>query len=183
MGGVLDGGHAGGAGGEYVFFAVVEEEDGGGWRGEAFGGVVVDGQIGFGDAEAVREGVMVEVLEPGEVGEDSSLHLVAEVGEDAGFDVGALEGGGPVDHGLVGLGPEGGVGGDELAELAGVDGFAEVFGYGLPVGDGVEGAAVVVEAVVPVGGVEELFVGGEDLFEAGPGGGVGWAGEDHAVVE
>jgi len=51
----------------------------------------------------------------------------------------------------------------------------EVVGYGLPVGDGVEGAAVVVVAVVPVGGVEGGFVGVEDLLEAGPGGGVGWS--------
>ena len=110
----MDGGHAGGAGGGDVFFAIIEEEDFGGWGGEAFGGVVVDGEVGFGHAEAVREGEVVEVLEPGEAGEDASLHLVADVGENSGFDVGALEGGGPVDHGLVGLGPEDVVGGDEL---------------------------------------------------------------------
>jgi len=43
VGGVLDGGHAGGAGGGDVFFAVVYEEDFRGRYGEAFGGVVVDG--------------------------------------------------------------------------------------------------------------------------------------------
>ena len=53
--------------------------------------------------------------------------------------------------------------------------MVEVIGYGLPVGDGVEGAAVVVVAVIPEGGVEGGFVGVEDLFEADPGGGVGWA--------
>jgi len=56
--------------------------------------------------------VVGEVLEPRETGQDAEFHLVAEIGEDAGFDVGALEGGGPVDHGLVGLGPEAVVGGN-----------------------------------------------------------------------
>ena len=106
--------HASGLGGGDVFFAVVDEEDFGGGNGQAFGGVLVDGRVGFGDAEAVREGVMSEVVEPGEMGEDAGFHFVADVGENSGLDAGALEGGGPVDHGLVGLGPEGGVGGDEF---------------------------------------------------------------------
>ena len=59
----------------------------------------------------------------------------------------------------------------------------EVFGYGLPVGDGIEGATVVGVAVVPVGGVKGGLVGLEDLLEAPPGGGIRWAAEDHAVVE
>ena len=131
----------------------------------------------------MRKGVVGEVVEPGEVGEDAGFHFVADVGEDAGFDTGALERCGPVDHGLVGLGPEGGVGGDEVAELAGVDGFAEIFGYGLPVGDGIEGSTVIVVAMAPVGGVEGGFFGMEDLFETFPGCGIWRATEDHAVVE
>jgi len=59
----------------------------------------------------------------------------------------------------------------------------EVVGDGVPVGVAVEGAVVVGVAMVPVGGVEGLFLGGEDLFHALPGGGVGWAAEDLAVVE
>ena len=59
----------------------------------------------------------------------------------------------------------------------------EIGGYRLPVGDGVECAAVVVVAMTPVGGVEGGFFGAEDLLEALPGSRVGWAAEDHAVVE
>ena len=50
MSGVEDGLHAGGLRGGDVFFAVVDEEDFGGGHVEAFGGVLVDGGVGFGDA-------------------------------------------------------------------------------------------------------------------------------------
>jgi len=145
--------------------------------------VVVDGGVGLGDAEAVGEGVVGEVLEPVEAAQDAGLHSVAEVGEDTGFDAGVAELGGPVDHGLVGLGPEGVVGGEEIFELCGIEGLMEVVGDGVPVGVAVEDAVIVGVAVVPIGGVEGVFVGGEDLFHALPGCGVGWAAEDLAVVE
>ena len=53
----------------------------------------------------------------------------------------------------------------------------------MPVGFGGEVAAVVGVAVGPVPAVEVLFAEAGDGAHAGPGGGVGWAGENHAVVE
>ena len=44
-------------------------------------------------------------------------------------------------------------------------------------------AAIVGVAVGPVFAVEEFFAEAGDGAHAGPCGGVGWAGEDHAVVE
>jgi len=120
--GVLDSIHAGGFGGGDVLFAVVDEENAVVGDGEAGGGVVVDGRVRLGDAEAVGEGVVGEVLEPVEAAQDAGFHGVAEVGEDAGFYAGAMQLGGPVDHGLVGLGPEGVVGGEEIFELCGIEG-------------------------------------------------------------
>ena len=53
----------------------------------------------------------------------------------------------------------------------------------MPEGFGVEVAAVVGVTVGPVLAVEDFFVETGDGEHALPGGGVGWAGEDHAVVE
>jgi len=53
----------------------------------------------------------------------------------------------------------------------------------VPEGFGVEVAAVVGVTVGPVLAVEDFFVETGDGEHALPGGGVGWAGEDHAVVE
>jgi hypothetical protein len=53
----------------------------------------------------------------------------------------------------------------------------------VPEGLGVEVAAVVGVAVCPVLAMEDLFVEAGDGEHASPGGGVGWAGEDHSVVK
>ena len=79
--------------------------------------------------------------------------------------------------------PEVGVGGDELGELVGGEDDSCAGGGFVPVGFGGEIAAVVGVAVGPVLAVEDLFGEAGDGAHAGPGGGVGWRGEDHAVVE
>ena len=104
---VLDGLHAGAMGGVDVLLAVVDEEDVGGWGVEAFGGVGVDGGFGLGDVEGVGPGVVVEVVEPVESRDDAGRHRVADVGEDAGADAGALETLRPLDHGEVELASRG----------------------------------------------------------------------------
>ena len=180
MGGVLDGLHAGGEGGFDVFGAVVDEEDVWGWGGEAFGGVAVDGWLGFGEVESVRPGVVVEGFDPGVQGAETDLHGVGHVGEDADADAGALETLRPVDHGRVELAPVLDVGGDELGKLVGGD-----FGPGgfVPEGFGFEVAAVVGVAVSPVSMVKQFFGEAGDGAHVGPGGWVGRAGEDQAVIE
>ena len=150
---------------------------------EALGCVEVDGGVGFGYAEAVGEGVVSERGEPGEVGADAGLHLVAYVGEDAGLDAGSLEAGGPVDHGLIGLGPEGVVGVDECGETGGVERAVQIGGYLTPVSDAAECAAIVGVAVLPIGGLEAGLVDVEDLLHPGARGWIGRSGEDQAVVE
>lgn len=181
--GVLDGLHAGLAGGLDVVGAVVEKEDVPGTDAEAFGGVDVDDGVGFGGAEAVGEGVVMKIMHPGKAVEDAGFHGIAEVGKDAGADPGGLELGGPVDHGLVGLGPEGDVGVEEVVQVGWSEGMIEFGGDLAPVGGAGEGAAVVVVAGSPVGFVEGGVGGGEDALHGGPGSGVGGAGEHQAVVE
>ena len=120
MVGVLDGLHADGQGGGDVFCTVVDEEDVGGWSAEAFGGVEVDGGLGFGEIEGVGPGVVVEFVEPAAVlCEEARFHGVGHVGEDADANTGALETLRPVDHGLIELAPEVGVGGGESVEKSG----------------------------------------------------------------
>ena len=53
----------------------------------------------------------------------------------------------------------------------------------MPVGLGGEVAAIVGVAVRPVFAVEEIFAEACDGADASPGCGIGWAGEDHSVVE
>ena len=53
----------------------------------------------------------------------------------------------------------------------------------MPEGLGVEVTAVVGVTVCPILAMEELFAETGDREHALPGGGVGWAGEDHSVVE
>ena len=180
LGGVKKGLHTCGGGGGNVVFAVVDEEDVWGWGREAGCGVGVDDGFGLGEVECVGPSLMVEAGEPGAGGDDAAHHLVSDVGEDSGSDSGALEGEGPVDHGLVGAGPEGGVCGDELVDCGLGRGVA---GYFAPVGSSGEVASVVGMAGSPVGGVEcGLVVSGEGLHGL-PCGGVGAGREDHAVVE
>jgi hypothetical protein len=181
--GVLDGCHAGGAGCGDVLLAVVDEEDIGGREAESFGGVGVDGRIGLGDAEAVREGVVREAFEPGKAGADAGFHCVAEVGEDSGGDLGAVELLGPADHGEIGLSPELGVGLDEGVELGRGERVMEVPGDVLPVGDAGERTAIVVVAVLPVDALEGLFLDAEDADHLPAGGWIGRSAENHAVVE
>ena len=117
-------------------------------------------------------------------GDEAGRHGVGHVGEDAGADAGALETLRPVDHGEVELGPEVDVGGDEVGELSRVEGDAGALGGFVPEGFAGEVAAVVGVAVGPVArGGGRLFAEAGDGAHARPGGGVGWAGEDHAVVE
>jgi len=96
----------------------------------------------------------------------------------------ALEALGPLGHGEVQVGPEVGVGVVEVGEVfVSGDGKAELGGDEAPIAGPLEVAAVVGVAVLPVGGVELVFVEGGEGAEAGPGLGVGRAGEDEAVVE
>jgi len=184
VGAVLDGLHAGVVGGFDVFELVVEEEDVEGRLREALGGVAVDGGVGLGGGEPVGPGEVVEVPQPGVFAEDAGLHLVADVGEDAGGDAGAMEGLGPLGHGEVEVGPEVGVGIVEAREdRVGGQGEAGLGGDHGPVGLAGEVTAVVGVAMGPIAAVEVFVVEVGEALEAGPGGGVGRAGEDHAVVE
>jgi len=89
----------------------------------------------------------------------------------------------PGQHGEVDLAPEVEVGGDEGLNL--VQGQYEigVVAYVVPVGLAGEIAAVVGMAVGPIAAVERLFVEAGDRAHSGPGCGIGWAGQDHTVVE
>ena len=116
-------------------------------------------------------------------GEDACGHGVADVGEDAGADAGALEGLCPVDHGEVELAPEIGVGVDEGIDLGRGEVEAGVESDLVPVGEGGEIAAVVGVTVGPVGGVELLLIETGNGTNASPCCGVGWAGENHSVVK
>ena len=71
MGGVLDGLHSGGVGGGDVLGFIVDEEDLVSGSVEAFGSVLVDGKVGFRDAEAMREGVMIKLFQHREVCADA----------------------------------------------------------------------------------------------------------------
>jgi len=82
---VLNGEHSYFPRGTDVFLKIVDEEDVAGSFAQTFSGMTVNGQIGFGEAESVREGVVVEVLEPVEAGKDAGFHRIANVGEDAGL--------------------------------------------------------------------------------------------------
>jgi hypothetical protein len=180
---VFDGLHAGGECGVDVLGLVVDEEDVFRWGLQALGGVAVDCGFGFGDVEGVGPGVVVEGFDPGVAGAESGLHGAGHVGEDAGADAGALEALDPVEHRWVEGGPHVRVGCHEIAELGGGDDDAGAVGDGVPEGVSVEVAAIVGVAVGPVLAVEGLFAEAGDGAHASPGGWVGRAGEDHAVVE
>jgi hypothetical protein len=180
---VQDGLHADGESGFDVFSAVVDKEDVFGWGVEAFCGVEVDGGLGFGEVEGVRPGVVVEGFDPVVAGAEAGLHGVGHIGENAGGDAGALQVLGPVEHGEIEGGPEVGVGGDEIGELGGREDDSGSGGGFVPVGLGGEVAPVVGVTVGPVFAVDEVFIEAGDGADAGPGGGVGCRGEDHAVVE
>lgn len=181
--GVLDGLHAGVESGLDVVGSVVDEEDAVDWGLERLGGVVVDSRFWLGEMEGVGPGAVVKAREPGMAGEDTRGHRIADVGEDAGADAGVLEGLCPVDHGEVELAPEIGVGMDEGIDLVRSEEKAGVASDLIPVGEGGEIAAVVGVTMGPVGGVKLLLVEVGDGTHAGPCGGVGWAGQNHAVVK
>ena len=184
VGAVLDGLHAGVAGGFEVFEFVVDEEDVEGGEAEAVGCMAVDGEVWLGGREPVGPGDVLEVSEPGVFADYAKFHLVGHIGEDAGGDAGALEALGPLGHGEVEIGPEVGVGVVEVGEvLVGGHREAELGGDELPVGGAFEVPAVVVVAVFPVAGMELVLVEGGEGAEAGPGLRVGRGGEDHAVIE
>ena len=84
---------------------------------ERFGGVAVDVGLGLGQVEGVGPGASVEVGQPSEAGDETFCHGVADIGEDAGGDAGALEVLRPGQHGEVDLAPEVEVGGDEGLDL------------------------------------------------------------------
>jgi hypothetical protein len=181
--GVLDGLHADRESGSDVFGFVIDEEDIF-WRSsKAFGGVAVDGGFGFGEVERVGPGAMVEGAEPVVFFEEAGGHGVADVGEDAGADAGVLQTLGELEHGGVGLRPEIDVGGDGVCDLLRSEEDSCSGGGGVPVGVGREVAAIVGVAVRPVFAVEDVFAEACDGADASPGCGIGWAGEDHAVVE
>jgi hypothetical protein len=150
---------------------------------EGLGSVEVDGGLGLGEVEGVRPGVVVEVLDPVVAGKQTDLHGVAHVGEDTGREAGALEGLRPLDHGKVELAPEIDVGGDEGFDLDGTEKNSGVATDVVPIGPASEVAPVVGVAVGPVAAVEEFLVEVGDGAHLRPGCGIGWAGEDHAVVE
>ncbi len=181
--GVLNGLQANRFGGLDIVVAVVEEEYARGLHAERGNGVPVDGGVGFGDAETVRKGEVVEAGEPGAVPEHAGFHGIAEVGEDARAHPGGLERGGPVDHGLVRLRPERGIGVDEGLPEFGREGMSQLAGNGAPVAVRVEGAAVIVVARTPVGGVKGVFFGPEQGLYPLPGGRMRRSGEDETVVE
>ena len=126
---------------------------------------------------------MVEGFEPGVPAGEAGGHGVADVGEDAGADACALEALGPVEHGLIELAPEVGVGVDKLGDLLGRENGARSGGGFVPEGNARESASVVVVAVRPVLAVEKGFVAVGDGAHALPGCGLRWGGEDHAVIK
>jgi len=184
VGAVLDRLHAGVVGGFDVFEFVVEEEDVEGRLGEALGGVPVDGGVGLGGVEAVGPGAVIEVIEPGVFAADTKFHGIGHVGKDAGGYAGAMEALGPLGHGEVEVGPEVGVGIEERVEILGGERGEAGFGSDeLPICRTGEIATIVSVAMLPVALVEADFFEVRDGAQAGPGGGVGRAGENHAVVE
>ena len=150
---------------------------------ERFGGVAVDGGFGLGEVEGVGPSTSVEVGKPIEAGDEAFGHGVADIGEDAGGDAGALEVLRPGQHGEVDLAPEVEVCGDEGLNLVQGQDETGVVAYVMPVGLAGEVAAIVGVAVGPVAAVEGFFVEAGDGSHAGPGCGVGRAGQDHTVVE
>ena len=126
--------------------------------------------------------MVVEGFDPGVAGAEAGFHGVGHVGEDAGADAGALERW--TQSSMGGLRwTRVGVGGDEGGELVGGEDDAGACGDFVPVGFAGEVAAVVGVAVGPVFAVEDVFGEAGDGAHPLPGGGVGWGGEDHAVVE
>jgi hypothetical protein len=180
---ILDGLHAAGDGGVDVLGLVVDEEDVGSWGLERLGGVTVDGGLGFGEVDGVGPDVVVKGFDPEMTSTEANLHVLWHVGEDAGTDAGALEASRPFEHGRVELRPEIGVCFDELGELGGGKVDSSAGGDAVPEGRGVHVAAIVGVAVGPVTVAERFFAETGDGAHASPGGGVGWAGENHAVVE
>ena len=179
----MDGLHADGEGGFDVFRAVVEEEDVCGRGLEAFGRVEVDGGFGFGEIDGVRPGVVGEFVDPGVAGAEARLHGAGHVGEDAGGDARLLKTARPGEHEWVEGGPLVDVGCDESGELLGCEDRVGGGGGVVPERFGGEVAPIVGVAMGPVATVELFFAEVGEGEHAGPGGGVGWSGEDHAVVE
>ena len=101
VGGVVDGLHADGEGGFDVFGFVIEEEDVCDWGAEAFGGVEVDGGLGFGEVETVGPCVVIEGFDPLVTRSEAGLHGIGHIGEDSGGDAGSLKALHPVEHGEV----------------------------------------------------------------------------------
>jgi len=183
VGGVLDRLHADGESGFDVFEFVIEEEDVCRCGVEAFGGVEVDGGLGFGKVQVVGPGVVGEFVDPAIAGAEAGLHGAGHVGEDAGGEASLLKGVRPGEHRRIEGGPVIDVCGDESGKLLGGEDSVGGRSGVVPEGFGGEVASVVGVAMRPVARVELFFAESGDGEHAGPGGGIGWAGEDHAVVE
>lgn len=181
--GVENGVHADGDCGFDVFAAVIDEKDVG-WRGvETFGSVKIDGGFGFGEVYRVRPGMVGEVVDPAMAGAEAGLHWAGHIGEDAGGDSGVLKVECPGEHRRVDGGPVVDVGGDERGELIGCeDGMGGSSGL-VPEVFGGEIAAVVGVTMGPVAAMKLFFGETAECTHTIPGGGIGWAGEDHSVVE
>ena len=183
LAGVVNGLHAECGSSGNIFRAVVYEEDVGGRRMQRLGRFEVDGRLGFSHTESVRPGAVVEAREPGKPGGDAHGHAVADVGQDASADAGALQAAGPLDHGRVEGAPEGNVGGKKGGKLLGVKRYTGVCGDGVPVSRPSERGTVVVVAELPVSRVQAVFVEAGDGTETGPCGWIGRAREHPAVIE
>ena len=183
MRGVLDGLHADGVGGFDVFGFVVEEEDVGRWGAQALGGMEVNGGFGFGEVDGVRPDVVGEFVDPAVAGAKAGFHRARHVGEDAGGDARLLKTARPGEHGWVEGGPVVDVCGDESGELPGCEDRVGGGGGVVPEGFGGEVSSIVGVAMGPIAAVELFFAKVGEREHAGPGGGVGCGGEDHAVVE
>ena len=180
---VLYGDHPRFARGVDVLFTVIDEENVAGIFAKAFGGVVVDGQVGLSDAEPVREGVVVEAMQPVEAGKDAGFHTVANVGEDARFVSGTLELVSPGNHVVVRLGPECYISFVQACKREWIKGAVEVAGNSFPVSNCSKSAAVIRVAMAPVSCVEVCFICLQEAFHALPGMRIGWPAEHEAVVE
>lgn len=180
---VLDGLHPGLLRGMDVFRAVVNKEHTFRDDTEPLRCMRVDRGIGFGDQQTVGERMVVEVGEPGTAEEDAGLHGIAKVGQDTGTHAGSLEAPCPIDHGLVGLGPQRRVGVQQGLVFRGCKCMTQVAGNLPPVRVPVEFSAVVLMTVLPVGLAECGVRGTQGRLQRDPGGGIRRTGEYQPVVE
>lgn len=168
--------------GEDILEPVVEEKRFFGADAELLAGEVIDGRVGFGDAEFTGPGELIEGGQPCEFLANGAQDFRNHVGENGGEAAGVLKRADPGEHGLADVGPHEDIGLNEGVYLRGRERETAVASEFGPVAAALHMAKVVFVAVAPVETLKSLAVEAGEGDEVFVGGGVRGA-EDLTVVE